>query len=47
MQMIAFYLLRGHPLDRLVNLPLMDKIFYNAVMQLEFEHKAKERERYV
>lgn len=46
MQMIAFYLLRGHPLDRLVNLPLMDKIFYNAVMQLELERKAKERERY-
>lgn len=40
--MIAFFLLRGHPLEKLVNLSLMDKIFYNAVMQKELERQRKE-----
>lgn len=39
--MISFFLLRGHPLDRLLNLSLMEKIFYNAVMQKENERLRK------
>lgn len=39
--MIAFFLLRGHQLEKLLNLSLIDKIFYNAVMNKEIERQNK------
>ncbi len=33
--MLSFFLLRGHRLDYLLNLTLSEKLFFNAVMQME------------
>ena len=40
-QMIAFYLLRGHSLDELLGLDLIEKAFYIAAMEKYIEEVSK------
>ena len=39
MQMIGFYLVRGHDIDKLVNLSVIEKIAYRAFMEQHYEEE--------
>lgn len=39
--MIAYYLQKGHSIDKLVNLSSTEKLFFMGAMEIEAERRAK------
>lgn len=40
--MIAFFIVRGYDVDKLINLSAIEKVFFHYAMDLHYEEKEKE-----